>query len=167
MFVPSNAPLTSQYHMQRQQASGFYHYYSALQPYIPFQSFTSHLQIVNVEITGAIIIERQFDMLCKCTTIQAISHPLLSALAVRTANQTKLPALHSDPNLVPFLSSMGSRPVSWYTQDLPFMNKTSWPKLYAASQIKTTKSAASSNRATNNTPTPGPKSQFISYAGAA
>ena len=92
MATPSNIPLTSQYHMQRQQASGFYHYYSAVQPFIPFQAFASHLQVANVEITGAVIIERQFDLICKCAPIQPTSHVQLSALALRTASQTKLPS---------------------------------------------------------------------------
>ena len=33
MAIPSNTPLTLPYHLQQQQARGFYHYYSAIQPF--------------------------------------------------------------------------------------------------------------------------------------
>jgi hypothetical protein len=125
MIIPSDSPTVSQHHLQRQQVSGNYHYYSAIQPFVPFQALVSQLQITNVEIIGAVVIERHFDSICKCSAVQAVSKPLFSALALRTTTQIKLPSPHSNPHLVPFLGTMGGRPTSWFTQELPIMNKTS------------------------------------------
>jgi hypothetical protein len=136
MSIPSNMPTTSQHHLGQQQTKGHYHYYNGIQPFIPYQALTSHLQLINVEITGAIIIERQFDSLCRCTALQQPSHPLNSALVLRTDKSTKLPPLHSNYQIAPFLMPSNSRPTIWYSHDLPFMNKTSWAKLYSASQLK-------------------------------
>jgi hypothetical protein len=165
MSIPANAPITSQYHLLRQQAKGYYHYYSAIQPFTPYQALASQLQIVNVDISGAIIIEKHFDSICKCSAIQQPSNPSNSALVLRTTTPTRLPSLHSNYQLAPFLATSNSRPFIWYSQDLPFMNKTSWAKIHAASQQKPSK-PLTPNRSVNDTLTPGPKIRVTNYASA-
>ena len=88
--------MTSPYHLQRQQENQCYHYYSAIQPYVPFQALASNLHVANVVITGAVIIERQFDSLCKYSTAQPATNPLYSALVLRTTTESKLPSLQSN-----------------------------------------------------------------------
>jgi hypothetical protein len=83
---------------------------------------------------------------------------------LRTAAQAKLPSPQNNPHLAPFLCVTNSRPAAWYAQGLPFMNKTSWAKLYSTSQPKINKSPSSSNRFSNNTPTPRPTVRATSYA---
>jgi hypothetical protein len=140
MSIPTSTPMTSYYHLQRQQENQYYHYYSAIQPFVPFRALVSKLHVVNVEITGAVIIERQFDSICKYSAAQQITNPLNSALVLRTTAQAKLPSPQNNPHLAPFLCATNSRPAAWYAQGLPFMNKTSWARLYATSQLKTSKS---------------------------
>jgi hypothetical protein len=69
--------------------------------------------------------------------------------------------------LVPFLGTMGGRPTSWFTQELPFMNKTSWPKLYAASQHKSSKPARTLTQSVGSTPNISPRIRVTSYANMA
>ena len=58
-----------------------------------------------------------------------------------------------------------SRPTIWYSHDLPFMNKTSWAKLYSASQHKVSKPSPT-NRSASGPLTPGPRVRVTSYASA-
>ena len=111
MSIPTSAPTTSHYHLQRQQENQCYHYYSAIQPFVPFRALVSKLHVVNVEITGAVIIERHFDSICKYSTTQQAANPLHCALVLRTTTQAKLPSPRNNPHLAPFLCTTNSRPV--------------------------------------------------------
>ena len=134
MAVPSGSPLTSTYHLQLQQAHAHHYYYSAVQPYVPFQATIACIQPLDTQIAGAVIIERHFDSLCKCSVISHTSNPLYSSLAIRTNQPTRLPLPLSISQMQPFLVPAGSRQFTWHTQNLPFMNRTSWPRLYAMHQ---------------------------------
>ena len=139
MSTPTNLALTSHYHLQLQQASGHYHYYSAVKPFVPFQPTLSSMYSPEVDITGAVIIERHFDSICKCSAIQAGTTIPYSALALRTSHPTSLIPPQSIPQMRPFVAPTGPRPLTWYAQSLPFMNKTCWPRLYALQQLQSTK----------------------------
>jgi hypothetical protein len=167
MTISSKTPLTSQLHLQQQQSNGHYHYYSAIQPFVPFQDVLVHMEILNVEIMGAVIIERHFDTICKCYQVPDLPSLIYSAIAIRTTTMTKLPSPHSNPQLLPFLGTTGARPFTWYTQGLPFMNKTSWPKLYAAAQSRGRTDSAPLTQPVKNLLSSKIKGRFTSYANVA
>ena len=121
------------------------------------------MQFPDVDITGAVIIERHFDSICKCSPIQAGSIIPYSALAVRTSHPTSFTPPQNIPQMRPFVAPAGPRPLTWYAQSLPFMNKTCWPRLYALQQQQTTKDPSTRPRM-NNPPKSVPVGKSAIYS---